>query len=500
VTWSAPVSPTDGDTLGWSSALPINDTIYFLGGAGHPGYPGFWTYTSGARTTSRVAALDSNITLGSSSSTISRDGDILISAYTAGSTVYERYSSDYGRSWGPRQTVSKAETVASSITSTLDGPFGVIWTSGNSNYTVRFSKAIATSVRLQPLRSSLGAKVKANASLGDVLGNPLSGSELNFSVGTTALTNSSSGSGVGYFTFVAPSLAKTYNVTVAFGGSADYFPSTSSSILVVVPWWLRITTGSSNLPLFAFGGRVYYTGADGTLSVPVNMTGSYQLDFQSPLLTANGVRIVFVAWSDGVQGASRSIDIDSNVTLSAATKVQYFLSLSSSYGETSGGGWHDANSNVQIGALSPVDQGNGTRRVFIGWLSSSGVVAPEATSVLLDAPANLTALWKTQYYLNASTPFGAASGSGWYDKGSVVEVALNKTAISENLLVTNVFERWSGDASGASSVASVTMTAPRTAVAVWGPDYTVVYLVAAVVAAVIGSAVLLSQRRSKLRR
>lgn len=138
----------------------------------------------------------------------------------------------------------------------------------------------------------------------------------------------------------------------------------------------------------------HYTDSDGTARI-VTEPGPRSLTIQLIVPGEEGIRSVFDHWSDSQTDNTRVLSIDSNVTLEAAYKQQYRLRAESIFGNVAGTGWIDAGEVANLSVLSPLDLGNGTRRVFKGW---TGDVDSESQTiqVLMDSPKLVEANWKTQ--------------------------------------------------------------------------------------------------------
>ena len=159
----------------------------------------------------------------------------------------------------------------------------------------------------------------------------------------------------------------------------------------------------------------------------------------SSILVSNGVRYNFSFWD--VDGLSQGLGVNlinvfmgTNHTATAHYILQYYLTVNSQYGTSSGAGWYDAGSaayaRLDIGIL---DHENGTRRVFTNWGGdASGTYYAQSNPIMMDNPKIAIANWNTQYYLTVMTdPHGitAITGEGWYDESS--NVTLNAPTVSE---------------------------------------------------------------------
>ncbi|MFZ1322373.1 MAG: T9SS type A sorting domain-containing protein [Ignavibacteria bacterium] len=118
---------------------------------------------------------------------------------------------------------------------------------------------------------------------------------------------------------------------------------------------------------------------------------------------------VFTNWSNSGD-TSQTIVINSNTNLTAFYKTQYRILITSSVGNTFGGGiYYDSASSPQIGVLSRVINSGGTNYYFRGWtgIGASSYTSPDSTgldSVItinnLTAPIVETARWTTTVGIN----------------------------------------------------------------------------------------------------
>ncbi|MFW9932021.1 MAG: M6 family metalloprotease domain-containing protein, partial [Candidatus Thorarchaeota archaeon] len=127
---------------------------------------------------------------------------------------------------------------------------------------------------------------------------------------------------------------------------------------------------------------------------------------------AAGVQYVFTSWGGDASGSdyssSNGILMDGTKTATAGWKTQYFLTVDSDHGSTSGGGWYDSGSSayaaVNVGIVSG---GTGMQYVFTSWTGdASGSDYSSSDSITMNSPKTATASWKTQYYLTVSSAHG----------------------------------------------------------------------------------------------
>jgi hypothetical protein len=168
-------------------------------------------------------------------------------------------------------------------------------------------------------------------------------------------------------------------------------------------------------------------------------------------------------------GAARTIDF--------SWKEQFYLTVYSTHGSPSGGGWYDsgatANAVVSIGTIL---DGTGVQYVFTGWSDNASGTGLTSNGIIMNSAKTATANWKTQYYLTMSTNFGSVSpSSGWHDAGSTVTIFA--TAPSAGSGERYVWNGWTGTGSsnytGTDNPASVAMNGTATQAASWTHQYMV---------------------------
>jgi hypothetical protein len=179
----------------------------------------------------------------------------------------------------------------------------------------------------------------------------------------------------------------------------------------------------------------------------------------------SGTQYVFDSWDNGDTSSSRTI-LNGGV-YTAGYKTQYFLTVSSTYGQPTGQGWYNSDSTAAISVVTPVEQA-GTKRIFTNWSGDySGDTA--SASVTMTKPKTVTANWNTQYYLTVTSVYGTSEGTGWYDSGSTAAISID--GLVEETGTRHYFAQWSGDYAGDAASDSVMMNSPKSVNAEWSTDY-----------------------------
>ncbi len=119
----------------------------------------------------------------------------------------------------------------------------------------------------------------------------------------------------------------------------------------------------------------------------------------SPIVDhGNGTRRIFAGWTGAMVASDPSVRITVKApsVLVASWRTQFRVTVNSPYGDPSGANWYDSGTTATISVKTPLDFGNGTRRVFIQWTGDQQGTSA-SMSVTVSAPKVVTALWKSQY-------------------------------------------------------------------------------------------------------
>jgi uncharacterized repeat protein (TIGR02543 family) len=198
----------------------------------------------------------------------------------------------------------------------------------------------------------------------------------------------------------------------------------------------------------------------------------------SSVPVSSGSRQLFNGWGGAASGSnptSAPILMDGPKVAVANWKLQYNLAVATPYGTSLTGGWYDSGTQVMARLdVGTVSLGEGARAMFQGWYGdASGTDPSGSTSILMNRPHLVVAVWQVQFYLQVNTPVGTASGSGWYVNGSFGLASVNASIVQVSATERQAFDAWTGDASGSSAVLSnpVSMDGPKTATATWHVEY-----------------------------
>jgi len=234
-------------------------------------------------------------------------------------------------------------------------------------------------------------------------------------------------------------------------------------------------------------------------------TGWYPQGKQIALITQDNlespksdIKYVFEKWVSigpnpviipNAHSPTTTIRVDEPFIIEAKYKKSFQINAWTQYGNANGAGFYDEGSvaEISVSNTAVIVDPNKVRKVFTGWntfsarivdlgnddidLESAGLV-PGGQNLLLfvEGPANVTANWKTQYYLKVQSSEGATSGAGWYDIGRMAQIGIKSSTTPPGLWSAQVFEKWTGDLESDSIKSRVVMNKPKTIVAEWRED------------------------------
>ena len=152
--------------------------------------------------------------------------------------------------------------------------------------------------------------------------------------------------------------------------------------------------------------------------------------------------------------------------------------------------------NVTIPTIIPGQ--NGVREMFVGWSDNESSASRE---INIGNNMTLHANYEEQYRLDVNSPYGTASGSGWYFKDEPANASVQPTSVfSEGILGLlggrHVFDHWTGACTSSQSDCTLLMNGPKETTAVWREDYTVP-IVASAIAAIAAGLLLFRRKRKK---
>jgi|GEM_PF-1081726 len=224
-------------------------------------------------------------------------------------------------------------------------------------------------------------------------------------------------------------------------------------------------------------------------------------DTAQEVINDGNTRYVFEHWDiDNIPSAGNPAPVSMYAphTAYADYKTQYYLSVSTEHGTVSGTGWYDTGTVVRTGtAQDTITEGN-TRYLFEHWDIDGVAETYNPATIQMYTPHAAVADYKTQYYLDVQSEYGNASGSGWYDSGTVASASVSPVV---GTLIRHKFSGWNGDSGDGETTTGIYMDQSKTIVATWKTDCLYLYLLIGgiiFVAAVVTISVTMHIRNNRL--
>ena len=183
------------------------------------------------------------------------------------------------------------------------------------------------------------------------------------------------------------------------------------------------------------------------------------------------------------------------------------VQVKSELGETKGSGWYLQGDNViPIADVQEEYFSSNERIVLTGWTNGQQTLNNGIGWIVgEDIPSGvLNAVYLHQYLVNVTSPMGNTTGSGWYNQGSIITVAVTPDSIpTQGILglfhVRTVFTGWAGDFLSTNNPVFLIADSPKQIHATWGTDYGLLplfFVAGIVIAAAWLVAALLPKRKS----
>jgi hypothetical protein len=84
--------------------------------------------------------------------------------------------------------------------------------------------------------------------------------------------------------------------------------------------------------------------------------------------------------------------------------------------------------------------------------------------ILVEDDIVLTAIYRKQYFVNATSPYGTVQGSGWYDEDSTATVLLQPNMMGREGVI---FAYWTGDSTDSAPRTQLFVDSPKVLEAQW---------------------------------
>jgi hypothetical protein len=166
--------------------------------------------------------------------------------------------------------------------------------------------------------------------------------------------------------------------------------------------------------------------------------------------------------------------MDGPKTAVAQYGTQFYLDVSSAYGDVLGAGWYDRGAKAHaVIASSQVAVSPGMREIFVSWSGDATGTGITSNEILMDGPRTVGTTWRTEYELRIDSPYGTVVGAGWYQSGSFATASVNASVVGTATGERVVFKGWTGNAAGTAAYGSspILMSGPKTVHAEWSKEY-----------------------------
>jgi len=220
---------------------------------------------------------------------------------------------------------------------------------------------------------------------------------------------------------------------------------------------------------FYINGTKYETNRDGVLELKLPR-GTYILEAET-VIEDGGTRYIFESWSNGERGNKTVISLDRDETLKAIYSREYFVQVSTRYGNVTGGGWYREGEEAILTYLGDriIEGEEGVRYVFNGW--KGDINSTEDTlRFVVDRPLHLETSWKKQYRVLVSF-LPRETEEKWIDEGERIKLEAPADILLDNGTKL-VFSGWTGLNSSKREI-EVRIDEPKNITATWKRFYKV---------------------------
>lgn len=163
--------------------------------------------------------------------------------------------------------------------------------------------------------------------------------------------------------------------------------------------------------------------------------------------------------------------------------------------------WYPAGKLVNVTVRLTVDGAPGTQCRFQHLYDNhAGKVMASAAEIKpslpdydqiwsMDRPYDLLVRYDMYYFLTVKSEYSEPNGGGWWKAGTTAQFSVNTpvpmTGVWGSLGGTCRFKGWRGDSTGATPIATVVMSGPKSVEAVWDLDYTTPYIAVGIIGALV---------------
>ena len=285
-------------------------------------------------------------------------------------------------------------------------PWNYYVESNETNNVLLFNFTVVTPIIFtlsSPANAKIGETIIIKVRLTDSNSNLLGGKTVSFRIDNSLIgSNATDSTGNASINYRITVQAGTYTISAQYSGSSIYSPSNSTTTIHVNPLTLTITSAAKNAQVVNVNGTLYSTDASGKAVITINQLGTYIVQIPTPYSLNQTTRLIFVQWDDGTTNNQKTIMVNSDQTYSLTTKTQYYLNVTSAYGNIQGSGWYDSGLTASF-SVSPMTVSSGflTYQVFKSWSGDYTETASSGT-ITMNSPKVIVAEWTTdnsQLYL-----------------------------------------------------------------------------------------------------
>jgi hypothetical protein len=188
--------------------------------------------------------------------------------------------------------------------------------------------------------------------------------------------------------------------------------------VVTVNNLVTVTIGAS-VPgmVLSFDNTKFTTNSSGIIQIQT-VPGKHSIQVQPFIYFDNTSRVRFTGWDDSTNATLRELNLNDNTTLYAVYVQQYFVRVSSPYGQTAGSGWYDAGSLAIVLVQPPVL--NEPPVFFSHW--TAGMNTSEVRTLLpVNSPTIVEAVWNGT---NSQPELNVPTQSPWFILSAIAFTSL----------------------------------------------------------------------------
>lgn len=235
-----------------------------------------------------------------------------------------------------------------------------------------------------------------------------------------------------------------------------------------------------------------------------------EIEAPEQIYVGENVRYVFSQCKyDGTTTSLKkiSLKLDNPRTVNITYYVQYYLKVTSDFGDTQGTGWYNSSQKAVFRIInSTLYVSEGVRRVFVEWRGNISTASP-VEQIVLNGPANVHAVFVTQYFLNVTSEYSQVltktaqqHPSKWYNEGVEVTFYILEQTVDRDFFTYYSFEGWSGDIESTEPMITLKMVKPYNIRAQWRLEWKISNVIMIILPIAAAAAIIVWLIFSKKRR